>query len=105
MADAARKRVRVELPSSLCRLARVEREIAVEVVGEVTQRTVLDGVEARCPMLLGTIRDSATKIRRPFIRFFACAEDLSHQSPDDPLPEAVADGSQPLLIIGAIAGG
>ncbi len=99
------RRVRVELPSSLCRLARVEREIEVEVVGAVTQRTVLDAVEMRCPMLVGTIRDSATKVRRPFIRFFACEEDLSHLSPDEPLPEAVANGSQVFLIIGAIAGG
>jgi len=99
------RRVRVELPSSLCRLARVDREIKVEVVGAVTQSTVLDAVETRCPMLVGTIRDSATKVRRPFIRFFACEEDLSHLSPDEPLPEAVANGSQVFLIIGAIAGG
>ena len=97
--------VRVELPSSLCRLAQIDREIEVEIAGPVTQRAVLDAVEERCPMLLGTIRDSKTKIRRPFIRFFACEEDLSHQSPDDVLPDAVANGLQPLLIIGAIAGG
>jgi len=97
--------VRVELPSSLCRLAKVDREIVVEVAGAVTQRAVLDAVEARFPELAGTIRDQTTKIRRPFIRFFACEEDLSHQPPDEPLPEAVANGSQVFLIIGAIAGG
>jgi molybdopterin synthase sulfur carrier subunit len=105
MADSATRRVRVELPSSLCRLARVEREIAVEIAGPVTQRAVLDAVEARFPELTGTIRDHATKIRRPFIRFFACEEDLSHQPLDELLPESVANGSQPFLIIGAIAGG
>jgi hypothetical protein len=101
--------IKVELPSGLCRLARVEREVAVEVWvtdgGAVTQRAVLDAVEARCPELVGTIRDQTTKIRRPFIRFFACEEDLSHTAPDEPLPEAVANGSQAYLIIGAIAGG
>ena len=98
-------RVRVELPSSLCRLARVEREIELQIEGVVTQRTVLDALEARCPMLVGTIRDSATRIRRPFIRFFACEEDLSHRPLDEALPEPVANGSQTFLIIGAIAGG
>ncbi len=97
--------VRVELPSSLCRLARVEREVVVDVAGAVTQRSVLDAVEARYPGLAGTIRDQTTKLRRPFIRFFACEEDLSHRSPDEALPEPVANGSQVFLIIGAIAGG
>ena len=105
MAESGTRRVRVELPSSLCRLARVEREIEVEIWGAVTQRSVLDAVEARCPELVGTIRDQSTKLRRPFIRFFACEEDLSHQSADEPLPEAVANVSQAFLIIGAIAGG
>ena len=95
----------MELPSSLCRLARVDREIEVLVYGAVSQRALLDAVEARCPELVGTIRDQTTKLRRPFIRFFACEEDLSHCSPEDLLPEAVANGSNPFLIIGAIAGG
>lgn len=98
-------RVRVELPASLCVLAGVEREIDLDIAGAVTQRAVLDAVEARCPMLVGTMRDSRTKLRRPFIRFFACEEDLSHHSPDEPLPEAVANGTETFLVIGAIAGG
>jgi hypothetical protein len=97
--------VRVELPSSLCRLANVGREITLEVSGPVTQLSVLDALEARCPMLRGTIRDPITNLRRSFIRFFACEEDLSHLAPAEPLPRAVADGSQPFLVIGAIAGG
>jgi len=97
--------VRVELPASLCLLANVPHEITVEVAGAVTQRTVLDAVEAMYPPLLGTIRDQKTKLRRPFIRFFACEEDLSHASPDDLLPETVASGAQTFLVIGAIAGG
>ena len=98
-------RVLVELPSSLCRLADVPREIELAIEGPVTQRTVLDALELRCPALLGTIRDQTTQIRRPFIRFFACEEDLSHQGPDELLPEAVANGRGAFLILGAIAGG
>jgi len=97
--------VRVELPQHLRLLAGVGHEVPVAVQGAVTQRSVLDALEERYPMLEGTIRDHATKIRRPFLRFFACEEDLSHQAPDDALPEAVARGTEPLLVIGAIAGG
>jgi len=97
--------IRVELPSHLRTLARIAGEVQLEVEGEVTQRTVLDALEGRYPMLRGTIRDQVTGQRRPFVRFFACAEDLSHESPDAPLPEAVASGREPLLIVGAIAGG
>jgi sulfur-carrier protein len=97
--------IRVELPFHLRTLARVGTEVELEVEAPVTQRSVVDALEARYPMLCGTIRDHHTQQRRPFLRFFACAEDLSHQSPDTPLPEAVASGAEPLLIIGAIAGG
>ena len=97
--------IRVELPAHLRTLAQVRGEVELEVVGAVTQRSVLDSLEARYPVLRGTIRDQATYRRRPFLRFFACAEDWSHESPDAPLPEAVATGAEPLLIIGAIAGG
>ncbi len=97
--------VRVELPAHLRTLARVGREIELEVKGPVTQRSVLDALEARCPMLRGTIRDHVTQERRPFLRFFACEEDLSHQSPDTPLPAAVVSGKEPLIVLGAIAGG
>jgi sulfur-carrier protein len=97
--------IRVELPPHLRTLARVGAEVELEVGAPVTQRSVLDALEARYPMLGGTIRDHHTQQRRPFLRFFACAEDLSHQSPDAPLPAAVACGAEPLLIIGAIAGG
>ena len=97
--------IRVELPYHLRTLAKVDGEVQVDVEGEVTQRSVLDALEARYPMLRGTIRDHDTGKRRPFVRFFACAEDLSHESPDTPLPEAVAEGREPLLVIGAIAGG
>ena len=97
--------VRVEIPYHLRNLAHVDGEISLEVVGLVTLRSVLDALEARYPMLAGTIRDHNTLKRRPFLRFFACEEDLSHQSPDAPLPKEVADGMEPLLIIGAIAGG
>ena len=97
--------IRVLLPFHLRNLARVDGEVALEVPAPVTVRTVLDAVEARYPMLRGTIRDYGTQQRRPFLRFFACEEDLSHDSPDAPLPEAVATGKEPLLIIGAIAGG
>ncbi|MGO9518878.1 MAG: MoaD/ThiS family protein [Candidatus Korobacteraceae bacterium] len=97
--------IRVELPSHLRTLAHVSSEIQLEVEGPATQRSVLDALEARYPMLCGTIRDHVTKQRRPFLRFFACEEDLSHESPDAPLPDAVASGAEPLIIIGAIAGG
>jgi hypothetical protein len=86
-------------------LAKVSGEVELEVDGAVTQRSVLDALEARYPMLRGTIRDQVTQQRRPFVRFFACQEDLSHESPDAPLPEAVAKGTEPFLLVGAIAGG
>jgi molybdopterin synthase sulfur carrier subunit len=97
--------IRVELPAHLRTLARVDREVRLEVAGPVTQRAVLDALEASYPMLRGTIRDHATQRRRPFVRFFACGEDLSHEQPEAPLPEAVASGSEPFLVVGAIAGG
>ncbi|HJZ84884.1 MAG TPA: MoaD/ThiS family protein [Polyangia bacterium] len=97
--------IRVELPVHLRRLAHVEDEVTLEVKGAVTQGSVLDALEARYPMLCGTIRDHTTKQRRPFLRFFACGEDLSHEPPDQPLPSAVASGAEPFVIIGAIAGG
>jgi molybdopterin converting factor small subunit len=97
--------IRVLLPAHLRTLAHVEAEVRLEVEGEVTQRSVLDALEARYPALRGTIRDHVTRKRRPFLRVFACAEDLSHESPDAPLPEAVAKGAEPLVILGAIAGG
>ena len=96
---------RVILPQHLRTLAHVGSEVQLEVEGPVTQRSVLDALEARYPMLRGTIRDQVTQERRPFLRFFACEEDLSHESPDAALPEVVASGKEPLLIIGAIAGG
>jgi hypothetical protein len=97
--------VRVELPFHLRTLAQVNREVSLDVAPPVTLRSVLDALEARYPVLRGTVRDHGTQQRRPFLRFFACQEDLSHQSPDDPLPDAVTAGREPLLIIGAIAGG
>ena len=97
--------IRVILPQHLRTLARVGSELTLEVEAPVTQRSVLDTLEARYPMLRGTIRDHVTQQRRPFLRFFACEEDLSHEPPDTPLPDAVASGKEPLLIIGAIAGG
>jgi hypothetical protein len=97
--------IRVVLPQHLRTLAQVKGEVQLEVKGEVTQRTVLDALEARYPMLRGTIRDHDTLQRRAFLRFFACEEDLSHESPDTALPEKVASGAEPFLIIGAIAGG
>jgi sulfur-carrier protein len=99
------RRVRVVLPYHLRNLAHVGTEVEVELAGPVTVRTVVDALEDRYPMLLGTIRDHATQKRRPFLRFFACEEDLSHDSPDAALPDAVAAGKEPLLIVGAIAGG
>ena len=97
--------IRVVLPQHLRNLAHVEREIQVQVEGPVTQRSVLDALEARYPMLRGTIRDQVTKRRRPFIRFFACGQDLSHTQLDSPLPEAVVNGTEPYMVVGAIAGG
>jgi molybdopterin synthase sulfur carrier subunit len=97
--------VRVELPASLCLLASAPREVCVPVEGEVTQRAILDALEAAYPMLEGTIRDHASKVRRPFIRFFVCGQDLSHTPPDSVLPREIAEGREPFLIIGAIAGG
>src|ERR1700683_984681 len=97
--------IRIILPQHLRTLAQVAGEVQFEVEGPVTLRSVLDALEARYPMLRGTIRDPVTLQRRPFLRFFACEEDLSHESPDASLPEAVASGKEPLLIIGAIAGG
>jgi molybdopterin synthase sulfur carrier subunit len=97
--------IRVILPQHLRTLARVAGEITLDVASPMTVGTVLDALEARYPMLRGTIRDHATKHRRPFIRFFACEQDLSHELPDTPLPEAVATGAEPLLIVGAMAGG
>ena len=97
--------VRVILPQHLRTLAKVEGEVSLEVVRPVTQETVLDVLEGRYPVLRGTIRDHVTKRRRPFIRFFACEQDVSHDSPDVPLPESVARGEELLLIVGAMAGG
>jgi len=97
--------IRVELPQHLRTLAHVGTEVELEVEGPVTQRSVLDAVETRYPMLRGAIREHVTLQRRPFLRFFACQEDLSHESPDALLPEAVASGKEPFIIIGAIAGG
>jgi sulfur-carrier protein len=97
--------IRVILPANLRKLARVEGEVKLDIESQVTQRSVLDALEARYPMLRGTIRDHVTHQRRPLVRFFACEEDLSHEPPDAQLPEAVARGAEPFLIVGAIAGG
>ena len=97
--------IRVELPFHLRTLARVEREVTIDVVGPVTLRAVLDAVEARYPVLRGTIRDHGTLKRRPFLRFYACEEDFSNVSPDTALPDAIVSGKEPFSIIGAIAGG
>jgi hypothetical protein len=97
--------IRVALPAHLRTLARVDREVELQVEGPITQRSVLDALEARYPMLCGTMRDHVTHQRRAFVRFFACGEDLSHESPDAPLPDAVATGAEPFLVVGAIAGG
>ena len=97
--------IRVILPAHLRTLAHVDGEVKLEVEGQVTQRSVLDALEACYPMLRGTVRDHVTKQRRPFLRFFACEQDLSLEKPDAPLPDAVASGAEPLFIIGAIAGG
>ena len=97
--------MRVILPQHLRTLAQVGSELQLEVDGPVTQRSVLDALEGRYPMLRGTIRDQVTEQRRPFLRFFACEEDLSHEPPDAALPDAVASGAEPFIVIGAIAGG
>ena len=97
--------IRVTLPAHLRKLAQVDGEVKLDVDGQVTQRSVLDALEARYPMLRGTIRDHVTQRRRAFVRFFACGEDLSHELPDSPLPDAVTTGAQPFMIVGAIAGG
>jgi molybdopterin synthase sulfur carrier subunit len=97
--------IRVALPAHLRTLAHVDGEVELYVEGQATQRLVLDALEARYPMLRGTIRDHVTQKRRPFVRFFACEEDLSHELPDTPLPDAVAAGAEPFLVVGAMAGG
>jgi hypothetical protein len=97
--------IRVVVPAHLRVLAHIEGELALQVDGPVTQRTVLNAIEARYPMLRGTMRDHVTQKRRAFVRFFACGEDLSNEQPDSPLPEAVATGAEPFLVVGAIAGG
>ena len=97
--------IRVVLPAHLRTLARVDGEVTLDVQGQATQRAVLDALENRYPMLRGTIRDQVTQQRRAFVRFFACEEDLSHESPDTPLPDAVATGAEPFLVVGAMAGG
>ena len=97
--------IRVELPAHLRTLAKVEGEVTLDVGPPVTQRSVLDALEKRYPMLCGTIRDHVTQQRRPYVRFFVCAEDWSHESPDRALPERVASGEEPFLVVGAIAGG
>jgi molybdopterin synthase sulfur carrier subunit len=97
--------IRVVLPHHLRNLARVGDEVEIQIEGTVTQRSVLDAIEATYPVLRGTIRDHVSRQRRPFLRFFACEQDLSHEPPDDPLPEAVAAGKEPFLIVGAMAGG
>jgi len=97
--------IRVVLPAHLRTLAHVDGELKLDVEGRATQRSVLDALEACYPMVRGTIRDQVTHQRRPFVRFFACEEDLSHESPDTPLPDAVAIGAEPFLVVGAMAGG
>ena len=97
--------IRVVLPAHLRTLARVDGEVKLDIEGRVTQRSVLDALETRYPMLRGTIRDHVTQRRRAFVRFFACGQDLSHEPPDTPLPDAVATGAEPFLIVGAMAGG
>ena len=97
--------IKIVLPAHLRTLARVDREVTLDIPSPVTQRAILDALEARYPMLRGTIRDHVTLKRRPFVRFFACEQDLSHEPPDTPLPAAVATGAEPFLIVGAMAGG
>jgi hypothetical protein len=105
MTDQASRPIRVLLPPHLRGLAKISGELKLEITGPVTVRAVLDALEANYPMLQGTIRDHVTQVRRPFLRFFACEEDVTHESPDTPLPNQVASGKEPLLIVGAIAGG
>ena len=97
--------IRVILPPNLRTLAQLEGEVALELSGTLTQRSLLDALEAKYPMLRGTMRDHVTQVRRPMVRFFACGEDLSHEPPDAPLPDAIGNGTEPFLIVGAIAGG
>ena len=97
--------IRVVLPAHLRTIAHVNGEVTLDIEGEITQRSVLDALEARYPMLCGTIRDQSTHKRRAFVRFFACEEDLSHEPPDAPLPQPVAKGTEPFLVVGAMAGG
>jgi molybdopterin synthase sulfur carrier subunit len=97
--------IRVWLPAHLRTLARVSGEVELEIAGSVTQRSILDALEIRYPVLRGTIRDHVTQQRRPLVRFFVCSEDVSHEVPDAPLPDAVVSGAEPFLILGAIAGG
>ncbi|HYL83767.1 MAG TPA: MoaD/ThiS family protein [Candidatus Angelobacter sp.] len=105
MTELPARQIRVVLPPHLRGLARITGEVQLEIAGPVTQRSVLNALEADYPMLQGTIRDHVTQVRRPFLRFFACGEDFSHESPDAPLPDEVVSGKEPLLIVGAIAGG
>ena len=97
--------IRVELPAHLRTLAQVDGEVEIDVTGQATVRSLLDALEASYPILRGTIRDHVTQQRRPFVRFFACEEDLSHELPDTPLPQSVATGAEPFLVVGALAGG
>ena len=97
--------IRVTLPPHLRKLAQIDGEVSLDVAGAITQSSVLDALESRYPMLRGTIRDHVTKKRRAFVRFFACGEDLSHEAPDAPLPASIAQGAEPFMIVGAIAGG
>ena len=97
--------IRVELPAHLRTLAQVDGEVEIDVAGQATVRSLLDALEASYPILRGTIRDHVTQQRRPFVRFFACEEDLSHELPDTPLPQSVAPGAEPFLVVGALAGG
>ena len=97
--------IRVELPAHLRTLAQVDGEVEIEIAGQATVRSLLDALEASYPILRGTIRDHVTQQRRPFVRFFACEEDLSHELPDTPLPQSVATGAEPFLVVGALAGG
>ena len=103
--SGGRTMIRIELPAHLRTLARVGGEVQVDVAGRATLRSVLDALEARYPVLRGTIRDHVTLKRRPYVRFYACAEDLSHELPDTPLPDAVVSGAEPFLVVGATAGG
>ena len=97
--------IRVVLPPNLRKLAHVEGEVKLDIAGEITQRSILDSIEAVYPMLRGTIRDHVTQQRRPLVRFFACEQDLSHEPPDAPLPDAVVRGAEPFIVLGAMAGG